>query len=357
MDEDNATQILDPNIKPSEVMVERHLRPHRLSEFTGQPEIIDQLSIFIAAAKKRGESLDHTLFSGHPGLGKTTLANILGFEMGVSVKTTSGPVMERPGDLAGILTNLSDRDILFIDEIHRLSPQVEEVLYSAMEDFKLDIMVGQNAGARSIRLDLPRFTLVGSTTRIGLLTPPLRDRFGIQLRLDFYKPQHLVKIILRAAQVSSAKISEDGAVEIANRSRGTPRIAGRLLRRVRDYADIKAGGVIDKESADQALTLLGIDKNGLNQMDRRLLKAICERYTGGPVGLETLATTLGEEPDTLIEVYEPYLIQEGFIQRSPRGRLATIKAYRYIGLAPPEKNKGLLENMELINGSSKKEKD
>jgi Holliday junction DNA helicase RuvB len=273
--------------------------------------------------------------------------------MGVNVKTTSGPVLERPGDLAGILTNLSDRDILFIDEIHRLSPQVEEVLYSAMEDFKLDIMVGQNAGARSIRLDLPRFTLVGSTTRVGLLTPPLRERFGIQLRLDFYKPEDLVKIVIRAASVLAAKITNDGASEIANRSRGTPRIAGRLLKRVRDFADIKASGLINKESADEALTLLGIDKNGLNQMDLRLLKAICQRYMGGPVGVETLATTLGEEADTLMEVHEPFLVQEGFIQRSPRGRLATIKAYRYIGLAPPEKNRGLLETMEAINNSEK----
>ncbi|MDR2340413.1 MAG: Holliday junction branch migration DNA helicase RuvB [Deltaproteobacteria bacterium] len=351
---EDVTVLLDPSRQPTEAPSERDVRPRSLREFIGQPGIVEQLSIFISAARKRGQSLDHTLLSGHPGLGKTTLAAILSTEMGVSLKATSGPVLERPGDLAGILTNLQDGDILFIDEIHRLSPPVEEILYGSMEDFKLDIMVGQNAGARSIRLDLPRFTLVGATTRTGLLTPPLRDRFGIQLRLDFYEPEFLADIVLRAAGIMGAKISQDGAMEIAKRSRGTPRIAGRLLRRVRDIVEVRDSGLIDSESADRALGLLGIDARGLNQMDHRLLSAICLRYAGGPVGVETLATTLGEEPDTLEEVYEPYLIQEGYIQRSPRGRLATAKAYGHIGLALPERGKGLFGPVEGGGGKGPK---
>ncbi|MDR2198727.1 MAG: Holliday junction branch migration DNA helicase RuvB [Deltaproteobacteria bacterium] len=344
MTRDKSAEILNPDPDTSEIPAERLLRPRILSDFVGQRDIVEQLSIFISAAKKRGEALDHTIFSGHPGLGKTTLANILGSEMGVNVKCTSGPVIEKPGDLAGILTNLSDGDILFIDEIHRLSPVVEEILYAAMEDFRLDIMMGQNAGARSIRLELPRFTLAGATTRIGLLTPPLRDRFGIQLRLDFYKPEELVEIVLRGGRIMGAELEREGAEEIARRSRGTPRVAGRILRRVRDYAEVKAAGVIDRKTADGALNLLGIDRNGLNQIDYRLLSSICQRYGGGPVGVETLATTLGEEPDTLIEVYEPYLVQEGYIQRSPRGRMATAKTYRYLGLQAPEKRRGLLDD-------------
>ncbi len=331
-------ELLTPQLlaEQPEAALEKALRPQSLADFMGQPDLKEKLSVFIEAAKIRGEALDHTLFHGHPGLGKTTLAQILSLELGTGFKSTSGPVIERPGDLAALLTNLSPGDILFIDEIHRLSSVVEEILYPAMEDFKLDIMIGQGPGARSVRLDLPPFTLVGATTRVGLLTPPLRDRFGIQLRLDYYQPDELAHIVTRAAALSGARLTAAGALEIARRSRGTPRIAGRLLRRVRDYAEVKAGGLIDGPVADAALKMLDVDASGLDQLDRRILSVICEKFLGGPVGLETLATVVAEEADTILEVYEPYLIQEGFIHRTPRGRVATTRAYQHLSLTPPD---------------------
>lgn len=334
-----------------EAAQEKALRPQSLADFTGQPELKEKLAVFVEAAKSRGEALDHTLFHGHPGLGKTTLAQILSLELGAGFKNTSGPVIERPGDLAALLTNLSPGDILFIDEIHRLSSVVEEILYPAMEDFKLDIMIGQGPGARSVRLDLPPFTLVGATTRVGLLTPPLRDRFGIQLRLDYYQPRELALIVTRAGALSGARLTAEGALEIARRSRGTPRIAGRLLRRVRDYAEVRADGLIDAAVADQALKMLDVDASGLDNLDRRILSVICERFCGGPVGLETLATVVAEEADTILEVYEPYLIQEGFIHRTPRGRVATMRAYRHLALTPPNNLPALSpEEIEEDNG-------
>jgi Holliday junction DNA helicase RuvB len=331
-----SREIIAPELEEQEKSQENFIRPQNLSEFVGQIELKEQLEIFIKAARNRQDSLDHTIFHGHPGLGKTTLAYILSIEMGTNIKSTSGPVIERPVDLAALLSNLNQGDILFIDEIHRLSHVVEEILYPAMEDFKLDIMVGQGPGARAVRLELPHFTLVGATTRVGLLTPPLRDRFGIQLRLDFYKPEELALIVKRAANRLNSEVSDEGAIEIARRSRGTPRIAGRLLRRVRDYADIKNKGIIDKESADQALTLIGIDKKGLDQLDHRILSTICQKYQGGPVGLEALAATIAEEAETIMEVYEPFLIQEGYILRTARGRVTTPKAYNHLGLVPPK---------------------
>ena len=339
-------------LNSGEASLEKALRPTSLADFMGQTDLKEKLSIFIEAARGRQESLDHCLFHGHPGLGKTTLAQILSQEMGTGFKSTSGPVIEKPGDLAALLTNLSPGDILFIDEIHRLSAVVEEILYPAMEDFKLDIMIGQGPGARSVRLDLPPFTLVGATTRVGLLTPPLRDRFGIQLRLDFYAPAELALIITRAAALLGAKLSPEGALEMARRSRGTPRIAGRLLRRVRDYAEVRAQGIIDAPVADAALKMLDVDQDGLDQLDRRILSVICEKFCGGPVGLETLATVVAEEADTILEVYEPYLIQEGFIHRTPRGRVATLKAYQHMSLTPPCSNPKALklfdENSDLF---------
>ncbi|KXS56478.1 MAG: ATP-dependent DNA helicase RuvB [Candidatus Adiutrix intracellularis] len=338
-------EILNPRLRdePPEAALEKILRPQSLADFQGQSELKEKLSVFIEAAKKRGEALDHTLFHGHPGLGKTTLAHILSLELKAGFKNTSGPIIERPGDLAALLTGLSPGDILFIDEIHRLSSVVEEILYPAMEDFKLDIMIGQGPGARSVRLDLPPFTLVGATTRVGLLTPPLRDRFGIQLRLDFYQPAELALIVTRASTLSGATLTREGALEIARRSRGTPRIAGRLLRRVRDYAEVRADGVIDQAVADAALLMLDVDTEGLDQLDRRILSVICEKFLGGPVGLETLATVAAEEAETILEVYEPYLIQEGFIHRTPRGRVATPKAFRHLHLIPPATLSSLIE--------------
>jgi Holliday junction DNA helicase RuvB len=327
--------ILSPEPLGQEKIQEASTRPKRLSDFLGQAELKEKLSIFIKAAKNRGDSLDHVLFHGHPGLGKTTLAQILSHELGVAFKATSGPVIERPGDLAAILTNLSPKEVLFIDEIHRLSPTIEEYLYPAMEDFKLDLMLGQGPGARTVRLDLTPFTLVGATTRAGLLTPPLRDRFGIQMRLDYYKPEELALIVNRAASLLGARTTPDGVTEIALRSRGTPRVAGRLLRRVRDYAEVKSNGIIDQKTASEALTMLEIDPCGLDALDRRILEVICVRFSGGPVGLETLATSVGEEAETILEVYEPFLIQEGFIHRSPRGRLVTARAYEHLGLPNP----------------------
>ncbi len=320
---------------PNEEAVERALRPKRLQEYVGQARIREQLEIFITAARKRAEALDHVLLFGPPGLGKTTLAHIVAAEMGVNLRQTSGPVLERPGDLAALLTNLERNDVLFIDEIHRLSPVVEEILYPALEDFQIDIMIGEGPAARSIKLDLQPFTLVGATTRAGMLTNPLRDRFGIVARLEFYTADELACIVERSARLLDAQIEPDGAREIAQRSRGTPRIANRLLRRVRDYAEVKAGGRIDAAVADAALRMLEVDRAGFDLMDRKLLQAVIEKFGGGPVGVDNLAAAISEERDTIEDVLEPYLIQQGFLQRTPRGRIATQAAFRHFGLARP----------------------
>ncbi|MGI9952666.1 Holliday junction branch migration DNA helicase RuvB [Moorellaceae bacterium AZ2] len=312
--------------------IEASLRPQSLAEYIGQDQIKETLRIFIAAAKARGEALDHVLLCGPPGLGKTTLAGIIAREMGVQFRITSGPAIERPGDLAAILTNLQPGDVLFIDEIHRLPRSVEEILYPAMEDFGLDIVLGKGPGARSLRLALPRFTLVGATTRTGLLTSPLRERFGIMARLEFYREEELVAVVQRSASILRIEIEPQGAWEIARRSRGTPRIANRLLKRVRDYAQVKAAGVITLQVAREALQLLEVDEQGLDTLDRRLLETIIEKFGGGPVGLDTLAASLSEDPETLEDVYEPYLLQKGYLQRTPRGRVATELAYRHLGL-------------------------
>jgi len=322
---------------PNEEAIERALRPTSLAEYVGQAKVREQMAIFVTAARNRAEALDHVLLFGPPGLGKTTLAHIIAREMGVNMRQTSGPVLERPGDLAAILTNLEKNDVLFIDEIHRLSPVVEEILYPALEDFQIDIVIGEGPAARSIKLDLPPFTLVGATTRAGMLTNPLRDRFGIVARLEFYSNEELTAIVTRSARLLKAQLDANGAREIARRSRGTPRIANRLLRRVRDYAEVKTTGQIDQKVADAALAMLEVDALGLDVMDRKLLLAIIEKFGGGPVGIDNLAAAVGEERDTLEDVVEPYLIQQGMLQRTPRGRVAAVTAYRHFGLAEPRR--------------------
>ncbi|WP_440053467.1 Holliday junction branch migration DNA helicase RuvB [Pseudoalteromonas sp. T1lg65] len=327
-----ADRLIEPEVQGNEESVDRAIRPKLLADYTGQPHVKKQMEIFIEAARSRGEALDHLLIFGPPGLGKTTLANIVANELAVNIKTTSGPVLEKAGDLAALLTNLEQGDVLFIDEIHRLSPQVEEILYPAMEDYQLDIMIGEGPAARSIKLDLPAFTLVGATTRAGSLTSPLRDRFGIVQRLEFYSEADLSKIVIRSARHMSLEITEQGASEVARRSRGTPRIANRLLRRVRDFAEVKGDGSICEDIAKAALDMIDVDKRGFDYMDRKYLLAIIEKFTGGPVGLDNLAAAIGEEKETIEDVIEPYLIQQGFIQRTPRGRIVSEQAYLHFDL-------------------------
>src|SRR5579859_7639285 len=330
--------------KREDEVVDRAVRPKSLADYVGQSTVKTQMDIFIQAARHRAEALDHVLFSGPPGLGKTTLAQIVARELGVNFRSTSGPVLERPGDLAAILTNLEPRDVLFIDEIHRLTPIVEEILYPALEDFQIDIMIGEGPAARSIKLDLPPFTLAGATTRAGMLTNPLRDRFGIVARLEFYSHEELTLIVRRSAGLLKVSLDPEGAGEIARRARGTPRVANRLLRRVRDYAQVKGDGTVSKSVAEAALKMLDVDFLGLDVMDRKLLLALIEKFSGGPVGLENLAHAIGEEADTIEDVLEPYLIQQGYLQRTPRGRMATLSAYRHFGIVAPNAAPDLLSD-------------
>lgn len=349
IEEDRLVSAAVDNTRSEEIN-DRAIRPKTLAEYVGQPVVREQMDIFVSAAKLRSEPLDHTLIFGPPGLGKTTLANILATEMGVSLKTTSGPVLEKAGDLAALMTNLEPGDVLFIDEIHRLSPHIEEVLYPAMEDYQLDIMIGEGPAARSIKLDLPPFTLVGATTRAGLLTSPLRDRFGIVQRLEFYNTEDLTHIVGRSADILNVEMDKDGAREIARRSRGTPRIANRLLRRVRDYAEVKGNGTVDKTIADKALDMLNVDQHGFDHLDRRLLLALIEKFDGGPVGVDSLAAAISEERGTIEDVLEPYLIQQGYIIRTPRGRMATRNAYLHFGLDIPQNNdrEKMLSNIDQV---------
>tara|TARA_B100000029_G_scaffold140757_2_gene135994 strand:+ start:918 stop:1955 length:1038 start_codon:yes stop_codon:yes gene_type:complete len=337
-------RLISPESKEFEDPQDRAIRPLYLKDYVGQKDVKDQMDIFINAARNRGEALDHTLVFGPPGLGKTTLANIIANELKVTIRATSGPVLEKAGDLAAMLTNLESGDVLFIDEIHRLNPTIEEILYPAMEDYQLDIMIGEGPAARSIKLDLPPFTLVGATTRAGLLTSPLRDRFGIIQRLEFYSTDELSSIVLRSADILGTFIEHNGAMEIAKRSRGTPRIANRLLRRVRDYSEVKSDGSIDLDCASNALDMLSIDKNGFDHMDRRLLMTMIEKFEGGPVGIDSLAAAISEERDTIEDVLEPYLIQQGFIMRTPRGRVVTQYAYRHFGIKPSQALEDLFSN-------------
>ncbi|MDG1782866.1 MAG: Holliday junction branch migration DNA helicase RuvB [Porticoccaceae bacterium] len=339
-------RLISPDISASEERYDRALRPVTLEEYVGQPAVKEQLEIFIEAARRRTEPLDHTLVFGPPGLGKTTLAHIIAHEMKVDLKTTSGPVLEKAGDLAALLTNLESGDVLFIDEIHRLSPVVEEILYPALEDYQLDIVIGEGPAARSIKLDLPPFTLVGATTRAGLLTSPLRDRFGIVQRLEFYSIEDLASIVKRAANIIEVNIDEQGAQEIACRARGTPRIANRLLRRVRDYAEVKSDGSITKETADAALDMLNVDQSGFDHLDRRLLLTLMEKFDGGPVGVDSLAAALSEERGTIEDVLEPYLIQQGYLMRTSRGRMATRMAYEHFGLKSPKR---IQQQMDIMD--------